>query len=83
MIKNISVVTTSQIEVALSLLQTNLPDCIVIDTAMKSNIGFQFIHEIKKDGQFKYIPFILLTTKGLTEDRIRGYDLGCSAYILN
>jgi DNA-binding NarL/FixJ family response regulator len=29
----------------------------------------------------KYIPFILLTTRGLTEDRIKGYNLGCSAYV--
>lgn len=80
-IKNITVLTTTQLDVALSLLQHNLPDCIVIDIAMPNNVGFQFIQELKKDEQYQHVPFILLTTKGLTEDRIKGYNLGCSAYI--
>ena len=37
--------------------------------------------ELKKNKDYEYIPFILLTTRGLTEDRIKGYNLGCSAYI--
>lgn len=80
-IKNIQITTTSYIEVALSALKKTLPDCIVIDTAMPNNIGLKFIQELKKNKDYEYIPFILLTTRGLTEDRIKGYNLGCSAYI--
>jgi DNA-binding NarL/FixJ family response regulator len=80
-IKNIQIITTSYIEVALSTLKKTLPDCIVIDTAMPNNIGLKFIQELKKNKDYNYIPFILLTTRGLTEDRIKGYNLGCSAYI--
>ena len=80
-IKNIQIITTSYMEVALCALKRTLPDCIVIDTAMPNNIGLKFIQEIKKNKDYEYIPFILLTTRGLTEDRIKGYNLGCSAYI--
>jgi len=80
-IKNIQIITTSYMEVALSALKRTLPDCIVIDTAMPSNTGLQFIQELKKNRDYEYIPFILLTTRGLTEDRIKGYNLGCSAYV--
>ena len=80
-IKNIQIITTTYIDVALSALQKTLPDCIVIDIAMPNNIGLKFIQELKKNKQYEYIPFILLTTRGLTEDRIKGYNLGCSAYI--
>ena len=80
-IKNIQITTTSYIEVALSVLKKTLPDCIVIDTAMPNNLGLKFIQELKKNKDYAYIPFIVLTTKGLTEDRIKGYNLGCSAYI--
>jgi len=80
-IKNIQITTTSYIEVALSALKKTLPDCIVIDTAMPNNIGLKFIQELKKNKDYEYIPFIVLTTRGLTEDRIKGYNLGCSAYI--
>ena len=39
------------------------------------------VKKIKKNKNFQHIPFILLTAKGLTEDRILGYKLGCSAFI--
>lgn len=48
---------------------------------MPNNIGLKFIQELKKNKDYEYIPFIVLTTRGLTEDRIKGYNLGCSAYI--
>jgi len=80
-IKNIQIITTSYLDVALSFLKKTLPDCIVVDTAMPNNVGLKFIQELKNTKEYEYIPFILLTTRGLTEDRIKGYNLGCSAYI--
>ena len=59
----------------------NLPDCLLIDIIMPNNEGYDFIKNLKKNKNFQHIPFILLTAKGLTEDRILGYKLGCSAYI--
>ena len=80
-IKNIQIITTSHIEIALSSLEKTLPDCIIVDPAMPDSIGLEFIQKLKKKKEYKYIPFILLTTRGLTEDRIKGYNLGCTAYI--
>lgn len=80
-LKNIQVSIASNPRTASSELNKYLPDCLVIDTAMPNNWGFQFIQEIKENKNFRHVPFVLLTTKGLTEDRIRGYNLGCSAYI--
>lgn len=80
-IKEINITTTNQLEVALLSLKVSLPDCIVIDIAMPNNIGFKFIQELKRNKRYNHVPFILLTTKGLTQDRIKGYNLGCSAYI--
>jgi DNA-binding NarL/FixJ family response regulator len=79
--KNIDVSIANSFIMASSELKKNLPDCLVIDIAMPNNWGFQFIQEIKKNKKFQHIPFVLLTTKGLTEDRISGYKLGCSAYV--
>lgn len=80
-LKNIHVAIASKLSTASSELNKNLPDCLVIDIAMPDNWGFQFIQEIKENKKFRHIPFVLLTTKGLTEDRIKGYKLGCSAYV--
>ena len=80
-LKKIQIITTSKLEVALNELEKNLPDCLVVDIVMPNNEGYTFIKNLKTNKHFQHIPFILLTAKGLTEDRILGYKLGCSAYI--
>ena len=80
-LKKIQIITTSKSEVAWNELEKNLPDCLVVDIIMPNNEGYTFIKNLKKNKDFQHIPFILLTAKGLTEDRILGYKLGCSAYI--
>ena len=79
--KKIQMIVASKSDVALIELEKNLPDCLVIDIVMPNNEGYNFIEDLKKNTNFQHIPFILLTAKGLTEDRILGYKLGCSAYI--
>ena len=80
-IKNMNISVATKISTAFLELKKKLPDCLVIDIAMPNNLGLEFIQKIKENKKFQHIPFILLTTKGLTEDRIKGYNLGCSAYI--
>jgi DNA-binding NarL/FixJ family response regulator len=80
-LKKIQIITTSKSEMAWNELEKNLPDCLVVDIIMPNNEGYTFIKNLKKNKDFQHIPFILLTAKGLTEDRILGYKLGCSAYI--
>lgn len=79
--KNMRVSIANKPNIAFNELNKNLPDCLVIDIAIPNNWGIQFIQDIKGNKKFRHIPFVLLTTKGLTEDRIKGYNLGCSAYI--
>ena len=62
-------------------LEKEYLECIIIDIVMPKNEAYNFIEEVKKNKKFQYIPFVLLTAKGLTEDRIMGYKLGCSAYL--
>jgi DNA-binding NarL/FixJ family response regulator len=80
-LRKIEIIVTNKPDVAWSELEKNLPDCLVIDVIMPNNEGYNFIKNLKRNKNFQHIPFILLTAKGLTEDRIFGYKLGCSAYI--
>jgi DNA-binding NarL/FixJ family response regulator len=80
-IKNINIMAYNTPEMAWSQLEYCIPDCMLIDTAMPNDEGYKFIQNVKQNKKFQYIPFIFLTTKGLTEDRIQGYTLGCAAYI--
>lgn len=50
-------------QMALSLLQTRLPDLIISDILMPVMDGFQFYEEIRKDKRFEDIPFIFLTAR--------------------
>lgn len=54
-------------------INQHMPDILIID-------GFQHIE--KYNLNIIYIPVILLTTRGLKNDRITGYKIGFDAYIL-
>lgn len=58
------------------------PDLIILDIVMPRINGYEFIKLMQKKKNYKDIPFIFLTAKGMTKDRIIGYDLGCNGYLV-
>nr|YP_009392983.1 hypothetical protein [Caloglossa intermedia]ARW61545.1 hypothetical protein [Caloglossa intermedia] len=66
---------------ALAIINKNKPDLIITDIMMKRLDGYDFIKLLKLDNFLVSIPIIFLTAKGMTNDRIRGYNLGCHAYL--
>mmetsp|Transcript_27260 Transcript_27260/g.40371 ORF Transcript_27260/g.40371 Transcript_27260/m.40371 type:complete len:356 (-) Transcript_27260:57-1124(-) len=71
--------------VPLSLLrEKQLPNAIICDVTMPGLSGIEFLSMIRSSNSFQIqnIPFILLTAKGMTEDRIRGYDAGTDGYLM-
>lgn len=68
-------------ESAFSLVQKIQPDLIIIDILMPDIDGYQFITKLKTISHLNQIPFLFLTAKGMTQDRIKGYLFGCSGYI--
>nr|YP_009398995.1 hypothetical protein [Cliftonaea pectinata]ARW68059.1 hypothetical protein [Cliftonaea pectinata] len=66
---------------ALVYLKIDSPDLIISDIMIKDLDGYDFIKILKLDVIFVHIPVIFLTAKGMTFDRIKGYDLGCHAYL--
>lgn len=77
-----SVQSVHSIRNALVLMQYDTPDLIVTDIMMKDLNGYDFIKLLNLNPTFMYIPVIFLTAKGMTNDRIKGYDLGCYAYLI-
>lgn len=75
------VVTAHSTEIALKKLNNLRPDIFVLDSTIIHKTKISFLQELEKNSNFHNIPFIFLTTKGMTKDRIQGYKLGCSAYI--
>ena len=66
---------------ALAYLKFECPDLVISDIMMKDLNGYDFVRLVKLDKLLIHIPIIFLTAKSMTNDRIKGYDLGCNAYV--
>jgi DNA-binding NarL/FixJ family response regulator len=66
---------------AYKLLEEETPDLIISDIMMPEVDGYQFLHKIREDSRFQNLPVIFLTARGMTSDRIEGYNAGCDAYL--
>ncbi|MGK7945499.1 MAG: response regulator [Microcystaceae cyanobacterium] len=62
-------------------LQQDTPDLIISDIMMPEVDGYQFLEQVRNDPRYQSLPVIFLTARGMTSDRIQGYDAGCDAYL--
>jgi DNA-binding NarL/FixJ family response regulator len=66
---------------AWDLLQKETPNLIISDIMMPDVDGYQFLEKLREDQRFRHLPVIFLTARGMTSDRIEGYNAGCDAYV--
>lgn len=66
---------------AWQMLETNTPDLVISDVMMPQVDGYQFLKKLRDDPRFKNLPVVFLTARGMTSDRIKGYQVGCDAYL--
>ena len=79
--KGFRVVTANSTKLALEKTNQIIPDMYVLDIMMKKHQNDPFFKKLEKSLKLSNTPFIFLTAKGMTKDRIQGYRLGCSAYV--
>lgn len=63
------------------LMQQNTPDLVISDVMMPQVDGYKFLKQLREDPRFKTMPVVFLTAKGMTSDRIQGYQAGVDAYL--
>ncbi|ARV57588.1 DNA-binding response regulator [Nostocales cyanobacterium HT-58-2] len=63
------------------LVQQNTPDLVISDIMMPQVDGYQFLKQLRDDPRLRSLPVIFLTAKGMTTDRIQGYQAGVDAYL--
>mgnify|MGYP006279485841 CR=1 FL=1 len=63
------------------LIQQQTPDLVITDIMMPQVDGYQFLEKLRNDPRYKGLPVVFLTAKGMTADRIKGYESGCDAYL--
>ena len=61
---------------------SRLPDAIISDIRMPGTDGLELLSQIRQNVVWARIPVILLTAKGLTTDRVAGYQAGADAYLI-
>ena len=67
---------------ALMSINISRPNIIIADIMMPDLNGYDLIQILRMNHLFSDIPLIFLTAKGMTSDRIKGYKLGCNAYLV-
>lgn len=79
--KGFQVLIEKSAEKSLQNINTIRPDIIILDIMMPKLNGYQFAKELQLIQNCAEIPFLFVTAKGMTQDRIKGYKIGCSGYI--
>nr|WGH13770.1 hypothetical protein Ycf29 [Lophurella pseudocorticata] len=79
---NFSVNSVNNVRNALADIKEDCPDLVISDIMMQGLNGYDLIKLLKLNTSYVDIPVIFLTAKGMTTDRIIGYNLGCHAYLI-
>lgn len=66
---------------ALALVNDYQPQLLVTDVEMPRMDGYSLVRTVRQNPIFRLLPVIFLTAHNETADRIRGYQLGCDAYL--
>ncbi|TVQ64718.1 MAG: DNA-binding response regulator [Spirulina sp. DLM2.Bin59] len=66
---------------AWQVLEKQTFDLVISDLMMPQVDGYQFLQQLRGDERFKNLPVVFLTARGMTTDRIQGYQAGCDAYL--
>ena len=64
------------------IIAEKMPDLIILDVMMPGNEGFDLCLLLKADERYRNIPVLIITLLDKLEDKIRGFKVGASDYIL-
>ncbi|MBD2041291.1 response regulator transcription factor [Microcoleus sp. FACHB-672] len=76
-----SVITAENGQEALKMVDEYQPHLMVTDIIMPRMDGYQLVRQVRQRPAFRLLPVIFLTARTNTEERIRGYQLGCDIYL--
>ena len=80
-LEEFTVLTAADGDAALAILADTPVDAVVLDVMMPGIDGYETCRRIKADPATAGIPIVLLTARDRAEDRRRGEDAGCDAYL--
>ncbi len=66
---------------ALEICERERPDIVVLDVMMPELDGLEVCQRLRNELLTSHIPIILLTAKGMLEDKIKGMETGADDYV--
>lgn len=69
-------------EEALNILNSWLPDAIILDLMLPNMDGYQFLEIFKRTKQFEKIPVLVASNLGGEKDIKRAYSLGADDFLV-
>jgi DNA-binding NarL/FixJ family response regulator len=76
-----SIIAAENGKEALGLVEEFQPHLIVTDITMPEMDGYEFVRRVRTRPSFRLLPVIFLTERTSTEERIRGYQMGCDNFL--
>ena len=72
------VLAASDGQQALTQIEQQMPDLVLLDVMMPKMDGFTVCHRVR---EFSTVPIIIVTARGQDQDKVRGLDLGADDYL--
>ena len=63
------------------IVDGDLPDVVLLDVQMPEVDGWETLSRLREHPRTADLPIVLCTVKGLPEDTLRGWSLGCDGYL--
>jgi len=79
--KTYNFISASNGREALEIIETQLPDLILLDVLMPVMDGFQVCEQLKSDERTRLIPVIMITGLEDSKSKIKGINLGVDDFI--
>jgi len=79
--KNYDVIYFHDANEALVWLESSIPDLIISDIRMPKMDGLEFLATVRQRGFTKHTPFIILSGRDESKERIKCYKLGAQDYL--
>lgn len=76
------VIPAQDAEAAWQILQTTLPDLILLDMMLPGMSGLDFLAQLRADKRFRTVPVIVLSIRSDINFRRRAQELGVYRYLL-
>jgi len=69
-------------EKALKTLPEFRPDIVLLDIMMPGINGYEVCKKIRKEPRYQFIKIIMVSGKGMLEERLKGYEVGADDYLV-